>query len=111
MARIGKFDLEPGVHVQVYEEEDPDWSWAEEKGSEDAALMRKVRRGDVQQVFVVVTVFDASGEVEGSDSLGGIVTGLDDHKQEIRDAIDAHDMVSEARKDLAEKLTRIKAAL
>ena len=110
MARIGKFEYEPGVHVQVYEEEAADWSWAEEEGSLDAALMRKIRNGDVRQVFVIVSVFDPSGEVEGTDSLGGIVVGLDDHKQEIRSAIADNDMASAARANLAEKLTRIKAA-
>lgn len=99
---IDKFEIEPGVMVKVYSEFDPDWSWVE-----DDETKSKVRRGDVEQVIVAVSVFDKSGEVEGTDSLGGIVIGLDDHKQEIRDAIDAHEMIETAREDLKAKLIKI----
>lgn len=99
---IAKFELEPGVTVFIYPEPDPDWSW-----ETDEATLRKIRRGDLEQVIVEVVVFDRSGEIKGTDSLGGVVIGADDHKQEIRDTIEAHAMVEEARRDLAERLKRI----
>ena len=102
MKPIDKFELEPGVVVRLYPEPDPDWSWAE--SSED---QKKIKRGDMEQVIVEVVIYDASGEVEGSDSIGGVVIGIDDHKQEIRDTIDAYDMVQNARNDLKDKLNRI----
>lgn len=109
---IAKFELEPGVRVTVYPETDPDWSWVDDEASEscNALFKRKIRNGDVSQVIVVVSVVDSSGEVEGSDVLGGIVIGIDDHKQEIRDSIEANDMVDEARADLKRKLDKIISA-
>lgn len=102
MKPVATFEYEPGVSVKVYHEDDPDWSWVE-----DDKTKRMIARGDLEQYIVVVSVFDKSGEVEGSDSLGGIVVGFDDHKQEIRDAIEANEMVANALDDLKAKLTRI----
>jgi hypothetical protein len=106
MKHIDKFELEPGILVKIYPEFDPDWSWIE-VGSKDERL---VRDGHLEQVIVEVTVFDSSGEVSGTDSLGGVCIGLDAHKQEIRDTIDSNSMVQEARADLKNKLARILAA-
>ncbi len=99
---IAKFELEPGVFVKVYNEDSPDWSWAE-----DNETKQKIQSGDIEQVIVFVSVYDESGEVEGTDSLGGIVIGFDDHKQEIRDAIDSNEMVASARQDLETRLNKI----
>lgn len=102
MKPIDQFELEPGVIVKVWPEDDPDWSWVD-----DDDTKRKIKRGDVEQYVIEVLVFDKSGEVSGSDILGGVVVGLDDHKQEIRDCIDANDMVKEAKHDLKNKLDKI----
>ena len=105
---ILKFEIEPGVTVKVYPDEQCDWAWAQDGSKESKTLMKKVNRGDVEQVVINISVFDKSGLVEGCDSIGGVVIGLDDHKQEIRDAIADNDMISEARADLKKKLKEIK---
>lgn len=109
MEPLDQFKIEPGVTVKIYPEDEPDWSWVESDAA-GADFMERVRRGDVEQVIVTVSMFDKTGELEGSDSLGGIVIGIDDHKQEIRDAIDAHEMIANAKAELDRKIKAILAA-
>lgn len=107
--RLAKFNIESDVTVEVFHEPDPDWSWVEDFRKDDREkYMEKVSRGDIYQVCLVIRVCDPSGNVIGSDTLGGVVVGLDAHKQEIRDAIDDNDMIDLARKDLASKIERIR---
>ncbi len=102
MTLIDKFEIELGVLVKIYSEPDPDWSWVE-----DDTDKRQVACGDLEQVFIEVSIYDKTGEVKGLDTLGGVVIGYDDHRQEIRDAIDDHDMIKETKEDLKMKLKKI----
>lgn len=96
-------DHVPGIFVEVYPEECPDWSWAED----DNALMPKVKNGDVEQVCILIKIYDPSGHVEGNDSLGAVVVG-NDAKQDVLNAIKDNGMVNEAKSDLKKKLREIK---
>lgn len=104
MKPIDKFEIEPGVTVYLYPEEDADW---DAECFDDPEMQARIRRGDVKQVVVVVKLFDKTGNVEGSSCIGAVTIGLDDHKQEVRDTLDAYEMIEEARQDLAAKLKAI----
>lgn len=105
MRHLDQFEIDPGVRVTLYPEEDPDY------GDEiSPEFKRLIDRGDVQQVVVIVETWDKTGELVGRDSLGCVTVGVDDHKQEVRDAIVAHEMIETAKADLNRKINAVVSA-
>lgn len=102
MKSLITFQVEPKVQVRLFEDFSPDWSWA------DHVEMQAVEEGRLSQFIIEVTAFDASGEVSGIDSLGGVALYSHDVNQDvIQQYIDDHGMVGNAKADLKDRLARV----
>lgn len=103
MKPLDTFELEPGIIVELYHDPEVDETI-------HADILEDLRKGKIDQYVVFVKAMGPCG-LYGYDSLGGVLVGYDDHKQEIRDAIDQYDMVDEAREHLKQVLDEVRTKL
>ena len=90
--------LEKNATAKIYFDYDADTSWMSPEE------LRQVENGSLGCYCVVVSTFDKTGEVQGSDVLGGIWATSQDY---ILETIKEHDMLKTAKKDLKLKITNI----
>jgi hypothetical protein len=96
-----------GATVNIYSEYDSDWSWVEES---EVEVLRKISRGDLFQVIIEVKVYDKTGEIDGTDSLGGVVLEYSikkDFESQVREVINDHAMIDNAKNELDKKIKNI----
>ena len=105
MSKLATYRIQ-GANIEVHAEQDPDWSWLEEQDEKN-----KVESGEYYQVYVLVTVFDKSGHVEGSNSLGGILCQCsEDLESQVMDIVKEYAMIDEAKYDLNKNIKAVLAA-
>jgi hypothetical protein len=94
-----------GATVNIYPEFDSDWSWVD-----DNKTLTEIKNGTLFQVILEVKVYDKTGEVDGTDSLGGVVLKYsfkDDLYQQVLSTISDYGMIENAQAELKRKLENI----
>lgn len=98
---LAQFDFNLGVHVNIYPEPRPDWSWVN-----DSDFRSWIESGEAIQATLEVSVFDTSGKIEGKSTLDRVVFNVNNiNEDHIRYVIKSNYMVYQARKQLETKLS------
>lgn len=103
MHSITTIEIDKKTRIKVFEETEPDWSWAE-----DIATKADIRSGKIQQFTVSVVTYDKTGELSGSDMIGGVVVDLHkDVEVQIKDLVKVYEMVKNAKYELNKKINGV----
>lgn len=93
-------------YISAYYEFDvPDFDCGSE--TENAQEMARFDSGELLNLFIEVKVFDKSGNIEGSDSLGQCFVTSADCLNDIQDIVKEYGMIENALNDLKENFAKI----
>ncbi len=93
-------------YIDAYYEEEP-VDVAYDTEDENKEYVNRFENGELLNLCVQVTVYDKSGNLEGTDSLGHCHINSNDCLNDVQDMVTSHDMITVALEDLKTKFNNL----